>query len=118
MARRGRKPELPLLGGLHGTVVAMDPQTGAERWRTKLKGMQFVNVACDADRVYAATQGQLWCLDVTTGTVLWQNKLSGLGFGIVSMARGSTGAGEEPMQSTPATTMEAIRRRRAASAAS
>jgi outer membrane protein assembly factor BamB len=71
--------------GIKGTVLALDRTTGAERWRTSLRGSDFVNVVVDGDTVYAATKGELTCLDATTGGLRWMNKLSGLGYGMVSI---------------------------------
>jgi len=82
-----------LFAGIRGHVVALDQTTGAELWRQKLKGVGFVNVIGDGDRVYAATAGEVFCLEGHTGTVLWNNPLKGLGLGLVSLLAGS-GAGQ------------------------
>ena len=74
-----------LLVGLAGQVVAIDATTGAERWRTKLTRSNFVQVARDENRIYAASAGQLFCLDPSTGAILWRNSLKGLGYGIASL---------------------------------
>ena len=69
--------------GIAGYVVAIDTATGAEVWRTKLKSSSFTTVMVDGKRVYAGTQGELFCLDAVTGDVLWSNALKGLRQGIV-----------------------------------
>ncbi len=78
-----------LIIGIGGYVVAIDPSTGTEIWRTKLKSpllesSVFVTVFQSGSRVFAGFSGELFCLDGATGNVLWQNKLKGLGMGLVS----------------------------------
>jgi outer membrane protein assembly factor BamB len=72
--------------GIAGTVVALDRATGAEVWRTALKGTDFVNVALQDGDLYAAARGELFRLDPTTGNIRWQNPLKGLGRGLVTIA--------------------------------
>jgi len=83
MAKVARKV---LVIGIGGHAMALDPTTGAEIWRTKLKGNPFVTVAVSDGRVFAATSGEVFCLDIGTGEVLWHNALKGLGIGVVSFA--------------------------------
>jgi outer membrane protein assembly factor BamB len=75
--------------GTKGTVVALDRTTGAERWRTKLRGSDFVNVVVDGDVVLASTKGEVHCLDAASGGVRWVNKLPGLGYGMVAIGSAS-----------------------------
>jgi outer membrane protein assembly factor BamB len=75
--------------GVKGTVVALDRATGAERWRTHLRGSDFVNVVLDGDVVLATTKGEIHCLDAASGGVRWVNKLAGFGFGMVSIGSAS-----------------------------
>jgi hypothetical protein len=49
--------------------------TGAEVWRTDLKGSDFVNVALQDGDLYATAKGELFCLDPATGTIRWRNPL-------------------------------------------
>ena len=72
--------------GIAGTVLALDRSSGAEIWRTELKGMDIVNVVLDDDRILAATKGELFCLESATGRILWHNKLTGLGWGLMMIA--------------------------------
>jgi outer membrane protein assembly factor BamB len=72
--------------GASGKVLAMDAATGAEVWRTKLKGSGTVLLHRDASHLYATVSGELFCLDPDSGGTRWHNKLKGLGLGIVSMA--------------------------------
>lgn len=72
--------------GIKGRVLALDPGTGAELWRTRLKGGDFVNVILTEGRIYASTQGEMFCLDPATGTILWHNPLKGLGTGLTAIA--------------------------------
>lgn len=103
-----------LFAGIRGHVVAIDKGTGAELWRTKLKGGSFVSVVLDEGKVYAATQGEVFCLDPTTGSELWRNRMPRLGLGIVSLAgAGATGGSG----SSAAAAEQAARRQHAAAAA-
>jgi outer membrane protein assembly factor BamB len=79
-----------LIIGIKGTVLALERSTGAEVWRTQLKGMDFVNLALDGEQIMATTSGEVWCLDPRNGSVLWLNQLKGLGRGIVALATGSS----------------------------
>ena len=76
--------------GLKAAVIALDRRTGAEVWRTPLKGgvgrsSSFVTLQRDGDILYAGVGGEIWGLDPKSGTVLWHNPLKGLGYGIVSI---------------------------------
>lgn len=71
--------------GIAGTVLALDRATGEERWRTSLKGGDFVNVVLDGGQLLASARGEVFCLDPTTGEILWNNPLKGLGWGLVSL---------------------------------
>ncbi len=97
--------------GIKGCVAALDRATGAERWRAKLKGGQFVSLMSDGERIYATTMGEAFCLDAVTGTVLWRNPLPRLGLGVASLL-GS--GGERSAQAGIAA--EAAQRRAAAGA--
>jgi outer membrane protein assembly factor BamB len=70
--------------GLGGHVVAIDAATGAELWRTRLKGSDVVTLSVVANRVLGGTKGEVFCLDPATGAILWHNRLKGLGTGIVA----------------------------------
>jgi len=72
--------------GLGGHVAAIDPGSGAEIWRTKLKGSSFVTILQTDDHVYAGAGGELFCLDASSGSILWRNPLKGLGLGVVAFS--------------------------------
>jgi outer membrane protein assembly factor BamB len=72
--------------GIKGTVIALDRRTGAEQWRTPLKGMEFVNLFLDEDSLYATARGEVFCLDPRDGSILWNNPLKGLGWGLIAIA--------------------------------
>lgn len=74
-----------LIIGVGGYVVAVDPSTGSELWRTKLKSTQFVTVLPTRSQVFAGAGGELFCLDKASGQILWRNKLPRLGTGLVSL---------------------------------
>jgi outer membrane protein assembly factor BamB len=73
-----------LIIGIGGHAVAIDPSTGSEIWRTKLKGSDFVTVSPAEQQVFAGAGGELFCLEAATGRILWHNKLKGLGTGLVT----------------------------------
>lgn len=83
----------PLIIGSNGYVAAIDPATGAERWRTGLPlGMMGGTSACDVTvlvsdgRILAGARGNLFGLNMEDGKILWQNDLKGMGYNDVSMA--------------------------------
>ncbi len=76
--------------GIQGHVLGLDRASGAEVWRCRLKGFDFVNVVFEDGELYATTQGELFRLDPATGEIRWQNGLKGLGRGLVAIA----GAGD------------------------
>ncbi|MEI7947469.1 MAG: PQQ-binding-like beta-propeller repeat protein [bacterium] len=79
-----------LFVGIKGRVLALDRNSGATLWETKVKGGafgdSFVNLFFDRGSVFAATQGVLFCLDATTGRIQWENPLKGCGYGIATLA--------------------------------
>jgi glucose dehydrogenase len=87
-------PKSLLLSGIKGHVIALDKATGSERWRTRLKGAQFVHLVTDGNVVFASTSGEVFALDAATGTVLWNNPLKTMGLGLVSLlVEGARGDG-------------------------
>lgn len=80
------KSSQPVVIGIRSHVVSLDPTTGNELWRRKLKSGQFVTIYPRNDRVYAGVAGELFSLDRTDGKILWHNKLPRLGYGLVSFA--------------------------------
>jgi outer membrane protein assembly factor BamB len=79
-----------LVVGIGSHAVAIDPVSGTEIWRTRLKSASFVTVLASGDRVFCGAGGELFCLDSASGEILWRNKLKGLGMGLVSFT--SSGA--------------------------
>jgi outer membrane protein assembly factor BamB len=75
-----------LVIGVGGHAVAIDPETGTELWRTKLKTSSFITVFHAGPNVFAGAGGELFCLDATSGDILWHNKLKGLGLGVVAFS--------------------------------
>ena len=75
-----------LYAGIKGNVLALDRTTGAELWRTPLKGGDFVNLTLDGDRLIATTKGEIFCLDPATGQIGWHADLPGMGQGLISIA--------------------------------
>ena len=101
-----RDPQTFFYIGIKSSVVAVDARTGAEVWRAKLKGSDFVTVLWDGDALLAANNGEVFRLDPRTGAVLWHNPLKGLGRGIVSLA-----SSRAPTQSSPYEALTAKKRR-------
>jgi outer membrane protein assembly factor BamB len=100
--------------GLRGQVVAIDKDTGATRWQTKLKGgltsgERFVSLLVADGRVYAHTYGELFCLDQETGSMLWRNGLDGLGYDIATLAT-------EGIPSSSLAALASLRKRQSADA--
>ena len=75
--------------GIGGYAVAIDPATGSELWRTKLKATPFVTIQAAGSLVFAGAGGELFCLDAASGAILWRNKLKGLGTGLIAFTSGS-----------------------------
>jgi hypothetical protein len=78
-----------LIIGVGGHVVRIDPSTGTELWRTKIKGSSYVTVSQAPGKVFAGANGELFCLDESSGRMLWRNKLRGLGLGVVAFPASS-----------------------------
>jgi outer membrane protein assembly factor BamB len=73
--------------GLNSRVIAVDRYSGGLLWDWKApKGMGFVTVLLDGDRLIVSVSGYLYCLDPATGEIVWDNPLKGFGNGIVCLA--------------------------------
>ncbi|MFO0980656.1 MAG: PQQ-binding-like beta-propeller repeat protein [Planctomycetota bacterium] len=72
--------------GIKGRVLALERASGAEVWRTKLQYGAFTNLAVVGDQLFAAVNGELYCLSPQDGSVQWHNPLKGMGTGFLSMA--------------------------------
>jgi outer membrane protein assembly factor BamB len=78
--------------GSNGYVAAINPHTGEELWRKKLKEGLFsathyedVSVIVRDGIIYAGCSGHLFALS-PAGEVLWHNPLKGLGHNDLSLA--------------------------------
>ncbi|HRJ80038.1 MAG: hypothetical protein HPKKFMNG_01782 [Planctomycetes bacterium] len=80
-----KHPEkLVVLVGNH--VVALEPRTGDELWRSRLPGVFGQGIGTllvQGDVVYAGLYGRLHCLSLEDGRILWSAELKGLGLGLV-----------------------------------
>ncbi len=94
--------------GIGGHVLAIEPASGTEVWRTKVKRSEFVTVSPAGSVVFAGAGGELFCLEAASGQILWHNKLKGLGNGLIAFASCDGAAGAAAI---------AARRRAAAAAA-
>jgi outer membrane protein assembly factor BamB len=77
-----------ILIGLKHSVSAVSRADGHVLWTTKLPGglgSDFVAVACDGERVFAHSSGQLFCMELSSGRMLWNNELHGFGYGLASI---------------------------------
>jgi len=72
--------------GIKGSVVALNRETGEQVWVARLLSTDFVNVVVEDERIFATTNGEIWCLDPVTGDVLWHNRLKGYGTGLATIA--------------------------------
>lgn len=85
-------PSNLLFVGIYGSVVALDRSTGQQKWSTRLKegsftvGNGFVNILVQGNVLYAATQGEVFCLDGLSGKILWRNEMRGYRYGLASLA--------------------------------
>jgi outer membrane protein assembly factor BamB len=106
----------PLYVGTNRFVVALDPGTGEELWRTKLPkcsgGGEPVTMVIQDERLYAGCHGQVWCLDRRDGAVVWHNGLPGTGYHVVLLAMEDAAA-----TTAQDVTVAAARRRRQQQAA-
>ncbi len=65
-------------GGSAAIVQAVDPATGAERWRATMRSAVFASLALAGDTLLASDfAGELVALDKTTGRRLWAFPLGG-----------------------------------------
>jgi glucose dehydrogenase len=75
--------------GTSSTVAALDKATGHTVWQTQLgsslAGQSFVTLCCEGERIYAHSNGELYCLDAQSGKCFWKNGLKGLGYGLASV---------------------------------
>ncbi len=72
--------------GIKGSVVALNHATGEQVWAKRLVSSDFVNVVVEDERIFATTNGEIYCLDPVKGDVLWRNKLKGYGIGLATIA--------------------------------
>jgi outer membrane protein assembly factor BamB len=79
--------------GCNGFVLALNLETGVEKWRVKLRSGVLsssrgsdVSVLVDENRVYAGCNGRIYALHINDGYMLWQNELNGIGFNEVALA--------------------------------
>ncbi len=87
-----------LVIGIGGHAVRIDPATGTELWRRKLKGSDFVTIYEAGDRVFAGAGGVLFCLETSTGRILWNNQLKGLGTGLIAFMSSDDAAGAAALE--------------------
>ncbi len=72
--------------GIKGSVVALYRDTGQQAWAMHLKGLDFVNIVLEGDKVLAMACGEIFCLNALGGEVLWHNPLKCYGRGLATIA--------------------------------
>ena len=91
---RGMKP---VYAGTNRFVMALDPRTGEELWRTKLPkgGMGSpVTMLIKGQHLYVGHYGHVFCLDKRNGSLVWQNGLPKTGFhAVLLVMEGAEGSG-------------------------
>ena len=80
-----RKYDHLLFAGTHGTVVAVDKETGRTVWQTALPNSKYVLVSLlfEDDVLFCGAKGRLFALDPADGRILWTNEMPGLRYGLV-----------------------------------
>lgn len=72
----------PLVVGLGGRVLGIDPMTGAELWRNEMLhgGLEYVAIAVfDECVVASASAARVFYIDRKTGETIWSEKTTGIG---------------------------------------
>ena len=93
--------------GLKASVVALDRRTGAEVWRTPLRGgvgrsTTFVTLHRDGDLLYAGEGRERFAPDPRNGTLLCHNPLKRVGFGRPSILGDTEGASQSALPTAAA----------------
>ncbi|MBW3564032.1 MAG: PQQ-like beta-propeller repeat protein [Acidobacteria bacterium] len=76
----------PIIIGIKGHVVSIEPATGRELWRRKIRSSSIATVRHLGDRVWVGTRGEVIAIGISTGSVLWENPLKGTGYGAIFFA--------------------------------
>jgi outer membrane protein assembly factor BamB len=71
-----------------GSVVALDPATGAELWRTSMTGPVLAPISFANGVVFAAGGASVAALDAATGAVLWHGDASAILWGGIAISDG------------------------------
>ena len=72
----------PLIVGLGGRVLGIDPRTGSELWRNEMLhgGLDYVAIfVSDACVVASASAARIFCINRETGETNWSEKTTGIG---------------------------------------
>ena len=75
--------------GTNRFVIALDPRTGDEQWRTRLTlgtAGCVVHILIKDERLFVGSYGRAYCLERETGEIVWENKLPKTGFHAVLLA--------------------------------
>lgn len=67
-----------VFGARNRSVNCLDPATGDEKWKTRVKAKVDGSPIIAGNRVYAgSTDGRLYVLDLSDGKILWQEQFNG-----------------------------------------
>lgn len=78
--------------GTNGWVAAIDPQNGAEVWRTQMQTGGLFGAGSDVcvleheGQVFVGCNGYVYALDGETGNILWENGLEGMSHNDVTLS--------------------------------
>ena len=76
-----------LFVAFNSRVAALNRDTGETLWQWKSpKGIGYVTILLDGDRLIVSVGGYTYCLDPLTGQQWWFNPLPGMGTGVPSLA--------------------------------
>src|SRR5437667_7962669 len=69
-------------------VVAINPASGDELWRTRLpsRSGNIVSLLPAGDQLFAGHAGRVYALNTRDGSIQWENPLRGTGYQAVMMA--------------------------------
>jgi len=110
----GRPRFVGKVTGTHRYIVAIDPGSGEEVWRTKLphNGAVVPSILIKGRFLYVSHFGHVYCLNRRDGDVVWENDLPKLGYQTVVIAM----EGAEGSSPHVAAAADVNRKRRAAGA--
>ncbi len=81
-------PNRPIFVATNRFVIALDPSTGHEFWRTRLpQAGTIVSLMFSDGWLFAGCGGNVYGLNPVDGRIIWNNGLPGTGYQPVILAR-------------------------------